>query len=102
MTDMGSPILLIVGLIVYLYFRAQNDANPDNIYGRVNPALVCPHCQTRGHVRAKLIERKVDVSGANATGAILTGGLSLLAVGLSRKEKCTQAYCTSCGSTWVF
>lgn len=31
-----------------------------------------------------------------------TGGLSLLAVGLSRKENHTQARCMNCGSTWVF
>lgn len=36
------------------------------------------------------------------TGAILTGGVSILATGLSRKEAATEAFCTHCKSTWQF
>lgn len=76
--------------------------NPDQEYGPLNPKLVCPHCQTTGQVRTKLVSLKVGVSGGKATAALLTGGLSLLAVGLSRKESHTQAHCMNCSSTWVF
>ena len=33
------------------------------------------------------------ISGAKATGAVLTGGVSVLATGLSRNERTTQAHC---------
>jgi hypothetical protein len=71
-------------------------------WGSVNSALVCPQCQTRGEVRTKVVKRKKGVSGAKATGAVLTLGWSLLATGLSRKEQTTQAHCGKCKSTWDF
>ena len=71
-------------------------------WGLLNPAMVCPHCQTKGQVRTKWVKRKKGVSGAKATGALLTGGMSLFVTGLSRKEGCTQAHCDSCNCTWDF
>jgi hypothetical protein len=49
-----------------------------------------------------MIKRKKGISGGKAVGALLTGGLSILATGLSRKEKSTQAHCDNCGATWDF
>lgn len=40
------------------------------------------------------------ISGGKATGAVLTGGISVLATGLSRKEKGAQLHCGSCQVTW--
>jgi uncharacterized paraquat-inducible protein A len=77
--------------------RRQNET-----WGPQNPALVCPHCQTKGRVRVKAVQRKKGISGAKATGALLTGGVSMLATGLSRKEGSTQAHCDRCNSTWDF
>ncbi|MGD9675279.1 MAG: hypothetical protein AB7V19_01150 [Candidatus Bipolaricaulia bacterium] len=71
-------------------------------WGAVNPSLVCPHCQTKGQVHAKRVKLKKGISGGKAAGAILTGGISMLATGLSRKELTTQAHCDACGSTWHF
>jgi hypothetical protein len=68
--------------------------------GDINPELVCPHCQVKGQVRTMQVKRKKGVSGGKAAGALLTGGLSLLATGLSRKEKVTQAHCDNCNMTW--
>lgn len=73
-----------------------------NQYGQINPVMVCPHCQTTGLIRTINITHKAGVSGAKATASILTGGLSLLVVGLSRKEEATQAHCDSCNNTWLF
>lgn len=70
--------------------------------GVINPALICPHCQTKGQVRTLSIKEKKGVSGGKATGALLTGGISLLATGLSRKENATRGSCGSCRSTWTF
>lgn len=71
-------------------------------WGEKNPAMVCPHCQKSNCVRTKFVSRKKGISGGKATGAILTGGISLLATGLSRSEYDTQAHCDSCRNTWYF
>lgn len=65
-------------------------------------AVICPHCGNRGGVIAKRVKAKKGISGAKATGFILTGGWSLLATGLSRKEWVTDAKCKKCGSQWQF
>lgn len=62
--------------------------------------IVCPHCHTKGSVRTKSIKAKRGVSGGKATGAVLTAGFSILATGLSRKQKMTEASCKNCGVTW--
>lgn len=74
----------------------------DFVQGPINPELICPHCQIKGKVHTIPVKRKRGISGRKAVGAILTGGLSLLATGLSRKERTTQAHCDNCGSTWDF
>jgi uncharacterized paraquat-inducible protein A len=74
----------------------------DRLQGIPNPAMICPHCQTKGSVRVKEVKHKSGISGAKATGAVLTGGVSVLATGLSRKEQLTQAHCETCGATWHF
>jgi ribosomal protein S27AE len=74
----------------------------DARYGPINPVLVCPHCQQRGSVRTKTAKLEKGISGGKATGAILTGGLSAIVTGLSRKEEVTQAHCDYCNSTWQF
>ena len=71
-------------------------------YGLINTAMTCPHCQTIRKIRTKNIKQKKGVSGGKATAAVFTGGLSLLAVGLSRKEGATQAHCDNCNNTWFF
>jgi hypothetical protein len=70
--------------------------------GTVNSAMICPHCQTKGQVRTISITQKKGVSGGKATAALMTCGVSMLAVGLSRKEEATQAHCDACNNTWVF
>jgi membrane glycosyltransferase len=71
-------------------------------HGPINPMMVCQHCNTRGQIRTKGIVNKKGVSGGKATAAVLTGGISLLATGLSRKEAATQARCGTCRNTWSF
>lgn len=72
----------------------------DSTYGPVNPQLVCPHCGVQGHVRAKSAKAKQGISGGKATGALLTGGVSILATGLSRKQRVTQCRCDNCTTSW--
>lgn len=67
-------------------------------FGAINSVMVCPHCQTKGQIRTKKITKKTGVSGSKAAAAVVTGGLSVLAVGLARKEASTQAHCDNCGN----
>ncbi|HTW45938.1 MAG TPA: hypothetical protein VMD58_10365 [Acidobacteriaceae bacterium] len=71
-------------------------------YGEINPKMICPHCQWMNCVRLKTVKRKKGISGSKATAAVLTGGVSVLATGLSRKEQETQAFCANCKTTWFF
>jgi DNA-directed RNA polymerase subunit RPC12/RpoP len=64
--------------------------------------IVCPQCQSRGTVTTEQVKMKKGISGGKATGAVLTGGVSLLLTGLSRKEGVTEATCSKCGSVWHF
>lgn len=88
--------LFVVGLIAY----AMRDSIKNGIRPTPNPNLVCPHCQTRGTVTATHAIRKRGISGGKATGALFTGGVSMLATGLSRKQGVTQMVCGQCGVRW--
>ncbi len=100
---MGACLALgaVIGIILAV-IKTYDDKNPDIKYGLVNPALLCPHCQAKGNIRTKTVNSKAGISGGKATAAILTGGVSLLATGLSRNETVTQAHCDNCGSDWRF
>ena len=82
--------------------RKYREASAQSTYGPISPQLICPHCQWKRTVRTRGIKRKAGISGGKATAAILTGGVSMLATGLSRKEALTQAHCDNCNSTWSF
>lgn len=100
------PILVIVGIVWLLIPRHPNpepEVPPVTATKAERDAqLVCPHCQTRGRVATRRVRLKKGVSGGKVVGAFLTSGLSLLAVGLSRKEDVTEAECSNCGSVWHF
>lgn len=64
--------------------------------------MICPYCQNKGTVSIYRDKVKNGISGGKLTGAILTGGLSLLATGLSRKTEVSKAQCSKCGAEWTF
>jgi hypothetical protein len=68
----------------------------------LKPEVICQHCQTKGQVSIKQVKKKKGISGGKATAALFTGGLSLFATGLSRKEENNQATCGNCKTTWFF
>ena len=72
------------------YQAKQQEEALTTEHGQLHPMMVCPHCQEKGHVRTQPVTRKKGVSGGKATAALLTGGVSLLATGLSRKEQSTE------------
>jgi hypothetical protein len=82
--------------------RKTEEENRLKELGQCNPEIICPQCQTKGNVYTKQVKAKKGISGAKATGALLTGGVSILATGLSRKENLTEAYCNKCKTTWHF
>jgi len=101
------PVAIVVGIIQGIGEKAKlarmsPAERAEHDFGPIKSKLLCPHCQTTGQVRTKPIEQKKGVSGGKATAAVLTGGVSLLATGLSRTEAHTQAHCMNCESTWVF
>lgn len=96
--------VLALGLIFYCinFTESGKESWKDELHGPINPHVVCGQCNTTGMCRVKLIDKKVGVSGGKATAAILTGGVSLLATGLARKEKVSQVTCGHCNSSWQF
>lgn len=84
------------------YLARKRGEAETTLYGPVNPAMICPHCQVRGQIRTKAVDRKKGISGGKATAAVLTGGVSMLATGLSRKENLTRARCGNCLNAWDF
>ncbi len=84
------------------FLAEQREAELRSTYGEANPEMICPHCRNKGTVRTQRVQRKKGISGDKAAAAVLTGGLSVAATGLSRKETLTQARCDSCENTWDF
>ena len=97
---MDTLIMLVVIAAIVVWVVAQ--FGNASIEARQSAQLVCPHCQTKGSVATRRVKLKKGVSGGKAVGALMTGGLSVLATGLSRKEDATEAKCSNCGSLWHF
>ena len=99
-------VVIGIGIVLALAVVIEVNKTPEqravDLYGPINRHMVCPHCGASGSIRSKKITQKKGVSGGKATAALLTGGVSLLATGLSRKEQNTQAHCTKCQNTWFF
>ena len=96
---------IVIGLLAIKFPKfgaALEAADQQAKYGTKSPKMVCPHCDKAGKIFTKQVKQKKGVSGGKATAAVLTAGVSMLATGLSRKEKNTQAHCKNCGNTWYF
>ncbi len=65
-----------------------------------NTELVCPYCQRRGDVFIQYLRLKNGISGGKVLGGLLTGGVSLLATGISRKDVFKQFHCDNCDQYW--
>ena len=74
----------------------------ERLTGHMDSKIVCPHCHEKGSVHTERVKLKRGISGGKVTAALLTGGLSMLGAGLSRKEDVTEARCSNCGSVWHF
>lgn len=97
-------VLLVVAIVAAAFWVLSlygNSLSEETKYGKLNAALICPHCQTKGRVRTKWVDEAAGISGPKAIGAAATGGLSLLVTGISRKRQVTRAHCGNCTSTWT-
>ncbi len=103
---MGIFLLLVFVVLIILTLYSGKKPSLDELaqktYGHINTHMNCPHCNCQGKVRTKPISQKKGISGGKATAALMTGGISLLATGLARKEIVTQAHCMKCTNTWFF
>ena len=118
MTDSNSSAHAVAGwafagatvfAIGWLIFALQHDpewlaeqAEKKRAKAERDAKLFCPHCQQFGHVTTEPTTVKRGISGGKATAALLTGGISMLATGLSQEDMMTRATCSNCGSTWLF
>ena len=64
-------------------------------------SVVCVHCQSAGYVQVKQTKVKDGVSGGKLTAALLTGGITMLATGLSQTKKRTAMFCGKCSMEWL-
>lgn len=62
--------------------------------------IVCPHCQTAGHVTFREVKRKKRVTATRLLGAAVTAGGSLAVTGVSKKGYVNEMSCSNCGVTW--
>lgn len=102
MLDAIRAFAIIAIAAVLIYFVAMAEKGKAMVKTTRDAKIICAQCHSAGHVTTSAVSLKKGISGGKATGAILTGGLSLLAVGLSRKEDATEAKCSHCGSVWHF
>ncbi len=100
----------VIGGVALRQKRLRDSTTPEQrqeqalteAHGQVNSLMLCPHCQTKGGIRTRSVSMKKGVSGGKAVAALMTAGLSTMAVGLSRKERLTKAWCGNCHNTWIF
>lgn len=65
----------------------------ERFFGPLNEHLVCPHCQTKGLVRVRRMERTVTSIGK-------VGGILKTNTTSHTKAIVTQHHCDQCNSTW--
>jgi hypothetical protein len=98
-----AGLICFIGMIVKLSPEEhERVATQAEVKRHLDSKIVCPQCQERGFVATEKVTEKAGIHGGKATAAILTGGISLLATGLSNELGKTQAACSNCGSVWRF
>lgn len=97
-TSLAVVILVVIAVAVIQAVKKQNA----EAKARAAAAhkIVCIYCATAGAVTTRATTVKTGISGGKTTGAALTGGLSLLAVGLSRRQRGQQLTCRNCRMSW--
>lgn len=72
-----------------------------NFLNPINSDVWCPNCKQKGSVRSRFVSRKVGISGPKVFLALITFGISLLLLGVSRNETRQKFKCENCLSEWT-
>lgn len=96
-------VLLMFGLIIWVFhlntiakarFEEMSPAERATFtFGALNEHLVCPHCQTKGLVRAKQVQR-------TATSVGTVGGIMKAKTSSQTTAVVAQHHCDQCSTTW--
>lgn len=102
---MEGVIYLLLGVGIAGFFIYKTQFSPEAKQEAMTRAeaqklIICNYCQQSGGVTVRNIQQKQGVSGGKATSALLTGGVSLFAVGLSKKGMVNELTCSNCRMTW--
>lgn len=71
------------------YYVSEQKARVDAVWGAVNEALVCPHCQVKGRVHSM---------AATRTSTAVSN--TIARVSASTTTSVTQRHCENCNTTW--
>ena len=92
--------MLIVGAVVLFVALSRAHKDPTAEANEHAAELVCPHCHQRGRITVELLTRGKGISGGKAAGAVMTGGLSVGATGLSKNVPTRHLTCGNCKMEW--
>ena len=95
-----ESVLVVLGLAAFGYVAVRVSKWQDQEANKGSAKIVCPHCQTQGSVTIKMLTRGKGISGGKATGALFTGGASMLATGLSKNVPTRHLTCGNCAMEW--
>lgn len=94
---------IFAAMVTWVIFKANQERDrinmmsperrADYLRGPKNEHLVCPHCQTKGTVRAKRVARVVTTTGK-------VGGILKTDTRSSTTTQVTQHHCDQCTTTW--
>jgi hypothetical protein len=69
------------------YEEERKKQDHEFLYGKINPVMICPHCQTKGKVRTTRREKQSE--------------LSSIVISLKKHSvTVTQVHCDNCNNTW--
>lgn len=86
---------IAVGFLAWKYRREEKlDINAGA------EKIVCPHCQTAGHITVRAVTRGKGIGGGKAASAVVTAGASIFAAGLSKNVTVRHLTCGNCKMEW--
>lgn len=95
-------LISVASFVIVLIGSFFMDKTPKQPKNSNSPHMECPHCKTVGQINTRKVDLTKGISGGKAVAGLITGGLSILAVGISREETKTEARCGKCNNVWHF
>lgn len=106
MSVVGIVVILVVVFGIMLWrelFTPEGQARAaERVATEKNATaqIVCKFCHEKGGVTRRTVQVKKGIDGTKAAGAVVTGGVSTVFTGLSRREPATELVCSNCKSKW--